>query len=206
MGNTKILKNNLDWTEVKNECRATMGKEPTDIPAKKKFIQDVLISEHSPIRSARIKFRWEGIKSWVSVHFARHWLGWDKWISTQRKDRTGIDRDASRQDTPVNMDVEANPQALINVSRYRLCYQASPETREYAEDLKATIKDIGEEELAFVMQKNCIYRCGCPEFNGGCGYWEAFCKKHEGENLLDIRNRYRLADEDFYEYSQIKEN
>ena len=51
---------------------------------------------------------------------------------------------------------------------------------------------------ADVLQKNCIYRCGCPEFKS-CGYWETFCKKHQGENLLDIQNRYDLANKDFYE-------
>lgn len=200
MRKTKILKVKADWTEVKNECRNTVNKEATDTPAKAKFIENVLVSEHSPIRMVKILFRWENIKSWVSVHFARHWLGWDKWISTQREDRTGKDRDKAPQDTPVNMDVEANAQACINVSRFRLCYAASPETRERMEDLKHSIKDAGEEQLAFVMQKNCIYRAGCPEFPGtGCGYWERFCEKHKNENLLDIRTRYRLADEDFYE-------
>ena len=116
MSELKILKIDADWLEVKNECRTTVNKEDSNVLPTKKFIEDVLISEHSPIRLVRVKWRWEGIKSWVSVHFARHWLGWDKFISTQRTDRTGVDRNKSTQDTPVNMDVNANPQALINVS------------------------------------------------------------------------------------------
>ena len=198
MSELKILKIDADWLEVKNECRTTVNKEDSNVLPTKKFIEDVLISEHSPIRLVRVKWRWEGIKSWVSVHFARHWLGWDKFISTQRTDRTGVDRNKSTQDTPVNMDVNANPQALINVSRFRLCYGcASKETREEMEKLKCKIKDEGQEEIAFVMQRNCIYRCGCPEFKP-CPYWESFCKQHSDENLLDIRTRYRLADEEFY--------
>lgn len=122
MKKTYIQKISADWKDAKNECRNTCNKDATDVEPTQEFIKKLLISEHSPIRLIKIKWRWEGIKSWISVHFARHWLGWDKWISTQRSDRTGIDRDASRQDTPVNMDVEANSQALINVSRYRLCY------------------------------------------------------------------------------------
>lgn len=198
MKETEILKINADWTEVKNECRHTMNKDDTYTKATDEFVENVLISEHSPIRLIKIKWRWASIKSWVSVHFARHWLGWDKFVSTQRTDRTGTDRDSARQDTPVNMDIEANPQALINVSRFRLCYQASSETREKMEDLKRAIKESGQEKIAYVMQKNCIYRCGCPEFKE-CGYWKGFCERHKDENLLDIRTRYRLADEEFYD-------
>ena len=198
---TKITKVNADWTDVKNECRNTVNKEATEKEPTIDFKKKILISEHSPIRLIEIKWRWEGIKSWISVHFARHWLGWDKWISTQRNDRTGVDRDKSPQDTPVNYDGKGNAQALINVARFRLCNSAHPETRAYMEDLKESIHEF-EPELSDVMQRNCIYRGGCPEFNP-CPYWKNFCEKHKGENLLDIQTRYDLANKDFYE-SRIK--
>ena len=194
---TKITKINADWTDVKNECRNTVNKEATEKEPTIDFKKKILISEHSPIRLIEIKWRWEGIKSWISVHFARHWLGWDKWISTQRNDRTGVDRDKSPQDTPVNYDGKGNAQALINVARFRLCNSAHPETRAYMEDLKESIHEF-EPELSDVMQRNCIYRGGCPEFNP-CPYWKNFCEKHKGENLLDIQTRYDLANKDFYE-------
>lgn len=194
---TKITKVNADWTDVKNECRNTVNKEATEKEPTIDFKKKILISEHSPIRLIEIKWRWEGIKSWISVHFARHWLGWDKWISTQRNDRTGVDRDKSPQDTPVNYDGKGNAQALINVARFRLCNSAHPETRAYMEDLKESIHEF-EPELSDVMQRNCIYRGGCPEFNP-CSYWKNFCEKHKGENLLDIQTRYDLANKDFYE-------
>lgn len=194
---TKITKVNADWTDVKNECRNTVNKEATEKEPTIDFKRKILISEHSPIRLIEIKWRWEGIKSWISIHFARHWLGWDKWISTQRNDRTGVDRDKSPQDTPVNYDGKGNAQALINVARFRLCNSAHPETRAYMEDLKESIHEF-EPELSDVMQRNCIYRGGCPEFNP-CPYWKNFCEKHKGENLLDIQTRYDLANKDFYE-------
>lgn len=194
---TQILKVGNDWVDIKNECRNTVNKVATLTVPSDDFKKNLLLSEHSPIRLLEIKWRWGGIKSWISVHFARHWLGWDKWISTQRSDRTGVNRDESTQDTLVNMDIKANAQAIINVSRYRLCYQASKETREYMEDLKESINKI-EPELSYTMQKNCIYRCGCPEFEQ-CGYWKNFCEKYKFEDLLDIKNRYSLADKDFYE-------
>ena len=198
---TKITKLAVDWTEIKNQCRHTTNKEDTRVPATKEFIKKVLISEHSPIRLAKIKWSWDGIKSWISVHFARHWLGWEKWVSTQRTDRTNIDRDAARQDTLVNMDIEANPMALINVARYRLCRQASDETREYMEDLKEEIKNVGQEELSNVLVPHCIYRAGCSEFNC-CGYIAEFIKwakdNNKEINWLNIQARYDLYNEFFY--------
>lgn len=202
---TKIKKIAVDWTEIKNECRHTDNKEDTSKEATEKFVKQLLISEHSPIRLARIKWSWDKIKSWISVHFARHWLGWEKWVSTQRTDRTGVNRDKSPQDTPVNMDIEANAQALINVSRYRLCKQASKETREYMMDLKASIKETGQKEISDVMVPNCIYRMGCPEFKC-CGHMNRFLewciKKYNGNedavDLTDIQTRYDLYNEYFY--------
>lgn len=198
---TKITKTSANWTDVKNECRNTVNKEETNTHPSKDFIKKVLISEHSPIRLVKIKWRWEGIKSWISVHFARHWLGWDKWVSTQRTDRTGVNRDEARQDTPVNMDIEANAQALINVGRYRLCHQAAKETREYMEDLKKEIKNKGQTELSNVLVPNCIYRCGCPEFTN-CGYITGFRKwlKENNKEIdwFNIQNRYDLYNEYFY--------
>ena len=197
---TKITKVSADWTDVKNECRNTVNKKATNIEPTQDFKKRLLLSEHSPIRLIKIKWRWEGIKSWISVHFARHWLGWDKWISTQRDDRTGKDRDSAPQSALVNYDGEGNAQACINVARYRLCYQAHPETREYMEDFKSTLKGY-EPELSNVLVPNCIYRFGCPEFKT-CGYLHKFMKwaKDHGKDIdwTDIQARYDLYNEYFY--------
>lgn len=180
--------------DIKNECRNTVNKEPTPLPPSENFKKNLLIAEHSPIRLLEIKWRWVGIKSWIATHFARHWLGWDKWISTQRNDRTGVDRDKSPQDTPVNMDIRANAQALINVARFRLCNQAHPETKAYMMDLKKNI-NAWQPELASVLVPNCIYRCGCPEFQE-CGFWSNFCKKHQDINMTNIKARYEAYNGD----------
>lgn len=191
----KDLKSNIDWIDIKNKCRRTMGKDATSNYPSDKFITDVLIAEHSPIRLGHISWTWKGIKSWVSVHFARHWLGWDKFVSTQRTDRTGTDRDNAPQNTPVDMDINANLQALINVSRFRLCYQASTETRQEMEGIKKAIHEI-EPNVSDVMVPNCVYRCGCPEF-ASCGYWQKFREKYSDINYADIRERYNAYNEYF---------
>lgn len=193
---TDITRLGADWVNIKNECRTTVNKEPTENQPSADFKMKLLISEHSPIRLLRVQWRWASIKSWVATHFARHWIGWQKWIGTRRSDRTGIERGHLSQEELVPMDVEANAQALINVAKVRLCRKAAHETRLYMEDLKRSIYEI-EQELADVMVPSCIYRGGCPEFQP-CNVWEDFCKNHPGVEQLPIRERYRCYNDDFY--------
>lgn len=180
-----------NWVAVKNVCRTTVNKDHTEKEPTEKFKRDLLISEHSPIRMLSVHWLWQQIPSWVSVHWSRH--KFEKWISTQRTDRTGIDRGLQPQDAPVNFEAEANAQNLIDVMRKRLCYQASKETRALAVDLKLAIKPI-EPELADVLVPNCVYRCGCPEFKE-CGFWTAFSQDLSEEELKNIRTRYQKYNE-----------
>lgn len=192
---TKILKVKGDWTEVVNDCRATVGKEAIGKEPSKSFKKRILISEHSPIRDISIKWMWDSIASWVATHWVRH--KWECFVKTQRTDRTGVPRGKLPQDTPVTFTGDANAQALIDTMRKRLCFQASPETRDYAEDFKATLRDV-EPELSDVLVPNCIYRCGCPEMEQ-CGFFMKFISNAYDCNILDIQDRYDRYNEQFYE-------
>lgn len=101
---------------------------------------------------------------------AWHKHGIEHWVSTQRSDRTGIPRDALPQDAPVSHMCEANAQALINISRKRLCNQAARETREAWQEVKDAVQGI-DPVLASVMVPECVYRGFCPELKP-CGYAE----------------------------------
>lgn len=193
---TIITKIDADWVDVKNECRNTVNKEGTDNVPGAEFKKKLLISEHSPIRLIRVKWRWEAIKSWISVHFSRHFIGVEKWVGTRRSDRIGRNRDELRQDELVPMDMCANAQALINMSRYRLCYRAAPETREYMEDVKAEIHN-SEPELSDIMVPNCVYRGFCPEFTN-CGLWSSFIKDMSKEEITDWETRYGKYNNQFW--------
>ena len=95
------------------------------------------------------------------------------------------------------MDVRANAQALINVARFRLCFQASNETRSCMENLKENIHD-ELPEVADVMVPNCVYRGGCPEFTQ-CGFWKKFVDSVDNkDDLLDINKRYEHYNRQFY--------
>lgn len=189
------------WKYVLNACRHTVGKAPLEKEPSKKFKEDILIAEHGPIRELWVRWLWKGLKYWVSVHWVRH--KWEKYVGTQRTDRTGIERDKLPQDAPVDFWGSANAQNLIDTARKRLCYQASKETRKCMEDLKWELGLSGEEELANVLVPNCVYRCGCPELDG-CPFWDKFKEEFYHRNydysgLTDIRVRYDLYNELFVE-------
>ena len=191
---TQILKVKGDWTEVCNDCRSTVGKCPLEKEPSEKFKREILISEHSPIRSLSVKWNWVNIPSWVATHFSRH--KWECFIKTQRTDRTGTDRNKLPQDAPVVMTGEANSQHLIDMARKRLCKMASSETRQYMEDLKKAIKTV-EPELSDALVPNCVYRCGCPEPNG-CQWFDHMSAKHLNLTSTDIQQRYDTYNEVFY--------
>lgn len=184
---TKIIKIKGDWQEVVDDCRATVGKESLGKEPSASFKRHILLAEHSPIRDISVKWMWPDIKSWITTHWSRH--KWECYIRSQRTDRTGIPRDKLPQDAAVTFTGEANAQALIDTMRKRLCYQASPETREYAEDLKATIREL-EPEISDVLVPNCVYRCGCPEMQS-CGLWDKLVEFSGGDIMTgDIQERY----------------
>lgn len=194
--NTEIIKVKGEWGEVVNDCRATVGKGELGKEPSEKFKKSILISEHSPIRDLTIKWKWSNIKSWVATHWARH--KWECFVKSQRSDRTGIPRDKLPQDTLVTFTGEANTQALIDTARKRLCFMASPETREYMEDLKITIHDRVDQNIANILVPNCIYRCGCPELNG-CKFFKDFLQLYDDQPIYDIQSRYDIYNRMFYD-------
>lgn len=182
------------WDSVKEAARTTInkdgsGKEPSDEWKKK-----ILIAEHSPIRLFTVGWKWKDLKSWVSVHFVRHHEGINHFVSTQRTDRTGVNRDDLPQSSLVTHQCNANAQALINISRKRLCNQASKETREAWRELIDSVKEY-EPILTSVCVPECVYRGGCTERFNPCGFWEKISADWTKEQISDVEERYRLYNE-----------
>ena len=179
------LRNYKDnWQDVKNATMNTIGKDKGAYPSSD-WKRRLLLSEHSPIRKLHIGWKWSDLKYWVSVHLVRHKYGIEHFVSTQRTDRTGITRDELPQSSLVNHECEANAQALINISRKRLCHCASPETRQAWQQVKSEIALV-EPELASVMVKECVYRNGLRPEMFTCGY-----------------NKTKLFEEELKEYTNI---
>lgn len=192
---TEILKIKGDWQEVVDDCRATVGKESLGHEPSTKFKKNILVAEHSPIRDLRVRWFWRGIKSWVATHWVRH--KWECFVKTQRTDRTGVYRDELPQGAEVNFTGEANAQNTIDTWRRRLCYEASKETREYAEDFKITLHEI-EPEWSDALVPNCIYRCGCPEM-GACQRFAKMVERDPRCASTNIQERYDAFNAIFWE-------
>lgn len=192
-----------DWVRVKNHCRTTDNKDFTENEPSETFKKKLLISEHSPIRLIEYDWTWRDMPYWVHAELARH--KFEKFISTQRDDRVQneIPRGKKPQDAPVRFDGYANQQNLIDAWRKRLCYKATPEARSYAISFKRTLKNAGYKAESDILVPNCIYRCGCPEFEP-CGFFKAFIRGAvEGgltmDDILDIQSRYDYYNERLYE-------
>jgi len=161
------------WKRVLNAARRTVGKKPLDKEPSDNFKAKILLAEHSPIRLLEFDWTWEDIKQWVTVHLVRHHEGCEKFVHSQRVDRNeklkGLNRDELPQGLLNEMDMTANAQALINISRKRLCNCASPETREAWKAVIEKVKQI-DPIMAEKCVPECIYRGFCPEFDRCCGF------------------------------------
>lgn len=162
-----------DWDLVRSLARTTVGKADVTGEVSEKFKHDMLNSEHSPIRALMFRIDLIGIPYWVSVHLVRHKFGVEHFVSTQRTDRTGVDRTEKTQDAPVNHTMILNAQELLFISRRRLCGKASEETRRVWQKVKVEMEKV-DKAVGLNMIPMCLYRNGCFE-SESCGL---FCKMH----------------------------
>lgn len=189
----KITYFNVDWLRIKSACMTTISKEAKNMPTKE-WRRKLLICEHSPIRRSEISWKWEAIPYAISTHFARHHEGCEKFIGTERTDRTGVNREERSQMNPVPMEMDANVQALINISAKRLCMCADPITREYWSATLETIKEY-DEDVYFACVPQCV-RCGaCVEPFSHCNFYSKFAKTLTPEQQTDIMQRYEAFEE-----------
>ena len=161
------------WRDVADAARVTVGMEEGTNQPPSEYRRKMLLCEHSPIREITVTAEWEDIPYWVAMHLVRHHQGCQPYVLSQRDDRqiggqTHEIRKDKPQDAPVRLRFTFNQQAIINISRKRLCGQASEETQE------AWIKFINalrkrEPELVSVCVPDCVYRGWCYEYKS-CGY------------------------------------
>ena len=141
-------------------CSYTAG-QPVDV----KSMHRMYKAEHSPIRTQLFLIEMHDIPTFVSVHLVRHKIGVEHYVRSNREDRGGNSQ-ADRL-TPVDHMMFINAQSLINMSRKRLCSQASIETQRVMTEIKHLIRK-QDPALADAMVADCEYRNGCYEFRS-CG-------------------------------------
>lgn len=187
----KITHLDVDWMRIKSACMTTISKQAGDKEPSQQWKKKLLICRHSPIRRGIVSWKWENIPYAISTHFARHHEGCEKFIGTERTDRTSVDREERSQMNYVPMEVDANIQALMNLAEKRLCMCADPTTRDYMISLVDAIREV-EPDVAWSLVPQCVRCGGCVEPFGDCKYYESIMEDVSLEDQLDVTKRYDI--------------
>jgi hypothetical protein len=163
------------WRDVADAARTTVGKEAGEGEPSSEWKRKMLKSQHSPIRLLTFTWTWEDLPYWVAMHIRTHHIGIEHFVQTQRDDRIAhgclahIPRGSTPQDTPVKHRCTANAQAILNISRERLCSGASKETRAAWSAMLSELSAVCPELHALCVPK-CVFQGHCPEAFSPCGY------------------------------------
>ena len=161
-----IIEQATSWIRALNAARWTVGKvepltkEPTD-----KFKISILMPQHSPIRMVEYDIKIIGIPYCNATHFIRHHLGIEKFQCTLRDNRNEEidDRRKLPQDYPVNLWISANADAIISVSRRRLCLSKPDAVTQNIWLMVRAEMQKTDPVMARFMVKDCVYRGFCAE-------------------------------------------
>lgn len=182
----------IDWMKIKSACMTTISKQAGSKEPPQTWKRKLLICQHSPLRRGTISWKWEEIPYCISTHFVRHHVGCEKWIGTSRADRTDIkDRSQRSQMDMVPMEMEANIQALINISEKRLCSCADPTTIKYWKAVLEAVKEY-DEDIYWACVPQCVRYGGCPELFSPCSFYENLMKDEPIENQISLVKRYDI--------------
>jgi len=150
-----------DWIEVKRRALVTIGKTPLSEPDLE-WKHDILEARHSPIRYLTFSFMLTDIPYCTSVHLCRH-IHAQPYVRSQRNDRQSMyDRNAARQDAPVNMIWDINAEELMVIANKRLCAQADKTTRLVVNTMCDIVLDMFP-EFAGLLVPMCDYTGTCHE-------------------------------------------
>ena len=158
------------YDNFKKACESTTGGNLS--PDKvKNLCNKMYLAEHSPIRERVFWIAVDNVPTFVASHFARHHEGINQFHQSHRSDRCGVADELSNRLTPTHFEFSANAQALINMSRRRLCSQASSTTRLVMQAIKDCMREV-DNGLANCMLPDCEYR-------GNVCYELKTCGKHQ---------------------------
>lgn len=200
----KITDFDVDWKKIKSACMTTISKQAGNNEPSTEWKRKLLICRHSPIRRGVISWKWEEIPYAISTHFVRHHEGCEKFIGTSREDRTKVDRTTRSQMDYVPMEMDANIQALLNISERRLCNCADPTTIKYWKAVIEAIKEY-DEDIAWACVPQCVRCGGCVEPFSNCNFYENLMKGHTLEEQQDVIKRYDIYNE-YREKIKVKRN
>lgn len=156
------------WDTVKELALFTIGKVPKEDEPSEAWERRMAIACHSPIRARMFLVKMLNIPYYVSVHLVRHKIGVEHFVRTNRSDRTCRNTDGDSRSTPTNHAMLINAEALINMSRKRLCSMADATTRMVWSSVVSALSGV-DKVVASRCVRTCVHCNFCPEFTC-CGY------------------------------------
>lgn len=179
------------WKYALDAARFTQGKPMLDKEPSEGFIRKAIMAEHSPIKLVQYRVIIHNLQQWVGVHLLRHDYMLP-FICSQRSDRNESVEVMARRISGELIDIiqkeqpDFNPrnllpqgtcndhmfwlnaQTFINISRRRLCHEASRETRMIWNMIVEELSKVDPILPKFLVPM-CVYRGFCPEMTS-CGY------------------------------------
>ena len=150
-----------DWMFAKSCALVTIGKHSGKAPDME-WKHKMLRAKHSPIRTLNFAFYLHNVPYYVSTHLARH-VHSVPFVKSQRNDRQSeYDRNAARQDAPVDMIWYMNAEELLTVASKRLCRKADETTRRVVKLMCCLVADLCP-EFRGLMAPPCAFMDECPE-------------------------------------------
>lgn len=144
----------IKFTGIREAHKAIQSTIKKDFLPKATLL-DIYGWEHSITRTQVFWIEMKEIYSFCSVHLVRHKIGVEHFVSSNRPDRGG-DQKADRY-APVNHSMLLNAESIIKMSRARLCFKASRETRELIYELKREM-GLVDRALSEHMLPNCFHQ------------------------------------------------
>lgn len=153
-----------DWDNALSAARFTAGKATPEgkIPSFN-WKMNMCRAEHSPIREVIYHVECYGMPWRALWHLVRHHEGLEKFVYTSRPDR--------RENTTTDLyDVKftINAQAVIQISRVRLCNKAWHETISVWKSILRAINDVDPSVPSWCVPR-CVLIGACPEMEC-CGF------------------------------------
>lgn len=181
----------VGWEYALDAARFTQGKPLLHKMPSEGFIKKAIMAEHSPIKLVQYRVIIRNLRQWVGVHLLRH-EHMLPFICSQRNDRNesveemvnricneliNMIREEQPDFNPRNLLPQGtcndhmfwlNAQTFINISRRRLCREASKETQMVWKMIVAELAKVDPILPKFLVPM-CVYRGFCPEMTS-CGY------------------------------------
>ncbi len=160
--NVELLRcpTDADWQRCLMLAKMTQGKADNGAEPSDEWKRRMLKAGHSPIRTLPFTILMMDIPYYSAMHFVRHKVGCEWYVSSQRGT---AERWKRAQGALVNVVLDCNAQALMNIMAMRLCEKADAVTMNCAIDMRSKVLEKCPE-----FETLLVPRCGgnkrlCPE-------------------------------------------